>query len=89
MEIKPFGNQILIEPIEKEQVLVQQKATLCEYGKVLAIGDDVQNVKVGDVIAFLVWGVNFLEIDDKIYHFVAEDPRFILGKITMPGDMVT
>ena len=47
--IKPFGNQILVEPVEQKQVLVSQQKSLCEYGKVLAVGSDVKHVKVGDL----------------------------------------
>ncbi len=83
MDIKPFGNQILIEPIKKEQILVSDNNTLCEYGKVVAIGDEVEKIKVGDIIGHTVWGVNSLDINNERYYFIPEDARFILGTITM------
>lgn len=89
MNIEPFGNQILIEPIKKEQILVSDVGTLCEYGNVIAIGDQVEKIKVGDVIGYTVWGVNSLVIDDgsangKKYYFIPEDQRFVLGKLNLP-----
>lgn len=79
----PLFNQIMIEPIVKEQVLIADKKTLCEYGKVISIGEDVHKIKVGDVIAFTIWGLNSIEIDDKKYHFVQENEDFLLGKLEM------
>ena len=83
MIIEAFGDQILIEPISKKQILVGDTGTLCEYGKVVSVGPDVKSVKIGDTIGHTVWGVNHLEIDGKKYYFVREDTRFILGKIRM------
>jgi len=82
--IKPFGNQILVKPVEKKQVLVSERQTLCEYGEVIAVGDGVQHIKVGDTIGYTVWGLNHLDLNDERHYFVPEDPRFILGTITMP-----
>lgn len=79
--IKPLFSQLQIEPVEKKQTLVSEEPSLCEYGKVVAIGPDVKCVKVGDTVGFLVWGVNHLEIEGKKYYFVDEDRRFILGVI--------
>jgi co-chaperonin GroES (HSP10) len=79
--MKPFGNQILIQPDKKEQVLVSDQGTLCEYGEVLAIGEDVKRIKVGDKIIFTIWGVNAVEIGNEKYHFIPEDNNFILGTL--------
>lgn len=87
--IKPFGNNILVEPVEKKQVLVSDQSPLCEYGKVISIGSDVEHIKVGDTIGFTVWGINKLEINDKKYYFIAEDARFLLGTITMSGQLAS
>ncbi len=81
MTIKPIGNQILIEPIEAKNVLVSQQKSLCEYGKVIAVGPDVKAISPGETIGFTVWGLNHLEVDGKKYYFVQEDDRFLLGKI--------
>ena len=77
--IKPFGKNILIEPIEKKQILISERKSLCEYGKVIDIGEDVKYIKVGDTVGYTVWGVNHLEVDDKRYYFIPETDEFILG----------
>jgi co-chaperonin GroES (HSP10) len=83
MKIKPFGAQILIKPHKKEQILLADidKPVLCEYGEVVDIGDEVKYVKVGDIIAHTIWGVNSLEYGDEKFYFILEDERFILGVI--------
>lgn len=81
MKIIPFGTNILVKPTEKKAVLVSDQGSLCEYGEVLSIGEDVKNVKVGQTIGFLVWGVNHLEIEGQKHYFINETSDFILGFI--------
>lgn len=88
-KMKPFGNNILIEPVERKQILVSEQKSMCEYGKVIAVGSDVQYIQVGDLIGFTIWGINKLKINEKEYYFLPEDSRFLLGTITMPGDMAS
>lgn len=83
MNIKPFGNNILVKPTEKKQVLVSDRASLCEYGEVIAVGDDVTKIKVGETIGYTVFGVNSLEINDTKHYFIPETAEFILGTIEM------
>lgn len=78
--IKPFGNQILVEP-EKQNTVIAGYNSLFNYGQVISIGDEVKKIKVGDKIGFIVWGLNDIEIDEKKYYFVPEDDKFILGII--------
>lgn len=89
MEIKPFGNQILIKPVEKKQIILSQSKNFCDYGVVTAIGDKVEKIKVGDTIGYTVWGLNHLEIDGIKHYFVPEDERFILGTFTLPSGVAT
>lgn len=78
-KIKPFGNNMLILPTEKKQALGQKP--LCEYGTVLEIGSEVKNVKVGDTVGYLIWGVSSLEIEGKKHYFVPESSDFLLCTI--------
>lgn len=81
MLIKPYGKNILVQPTVKSQVLVSDSGTLCEYGKVIAVGDEVTKVKVGDECGFLVWGVQRLEVEDNTFYFIPESSDFLLGFI--------
>lgn len=78
MNIIPFGNQVLVKPVQKEQVLVSDDGALSEYGEVVAIGDEVQKIKVGDKIGFSVFGVEKLIIDDQKFYFIRESAEFLL-----------
>lgn len=76
---KPFGNYILIKPVQRKQVLVSDSGMFCEYGEVLAIGEDCKKVNIGDILGFLVWGVQKLEVEGETHYFIPEDGNFILG----------
>lgn len=80
--IKPFGNQILIKPSENKGVLGDK--SLCKYGEVIDVGDEVKNVKVGQTIGFIEWGMNKLIMGNDEYYFIQEENRFILGYVGMP-----
>lgn len=81
MKISAYGNQVMIEPEKVKQVLVSDSHSLCEYGTVVSVGEDVKTIKVGDKIGYLIWGLNSLEMDGTKYYFVPESSEFILCKI--------
>lgn len=85
MLVKPYGTRILVKPAAKTQVLVSDSGTLCEYGKVVAIGTEVKNVKEGDTIGFVVWGIEKLDVRDEIFYFLDEKSDYILGFIEEDG----
>lgn len=82
MTIQPFHRRILVKPVEKQQVLISDDGTLNEYGEVIAIGELVQTIKVGDKIGFSVFGIEKLIIDEQKFYFLLEDDEFLLGIIT-------
>ena len=82
INIRPFGSYILVQPTVKSEVLMGDTGTLCEYGKVLALGEGAKAVtsfKVGDEIGFLVWGIQKLAVEDETFYFVPVTGDFILG----------
>jgi co-chaperonin GroES (HSP10) len=87
--IKPFGDNILVKPVEKKSILMSDMNSLCEYGEVIAIGDEVKHIKVGDMIGYTIWGVNKLQIDEQTHYFIPEDSRFILGTIGVSGELAS
>ncbi len=79
MTFKPFGKNILIQPESKGKI-IGDTAKFLLYGKVLAIGDEVHKVKVGDTIGYVLWGIKELvEKDDTKHYFLEENSDFILG----------
>lgn len=79
MQIKPFRNRILVKPHENQSILRSEDGSLSEYGEVLAIGPEVQEIKIGDKLGFSVFGVEKLIIEDEKYYFLTEDSEFILA----------
>lgn len=82
MNIRPFGKNILVVPTKKKQILVSDMNPLEAYGDVVAIGNKVEEVKVGDTIMFTKWGIRENEIEGEKYYFVKEDDDFFLGICT-------
>lgn len=78
MTIKPFGNNILIEPTKSSAILGE---SLCEYGTVIAIGDTVTRIAVGDTIGYLTWGIQSLDVDGTRYYLVPCTDEFILATL--------
>lgn len=76
---KPFGKNILFSPKAKEKIIGDSSRFLL-YGTVLAVGNKVETIKVGDTIAYTQWSLNKIVMDDKTEHFFCkEDDDFILG----------
>ena len=82
MNIIPYGKNILVSPSKKKKILVSDTNAIEAYGDVIAIGDDVKTVKVGDTILFTKWGIRENKIDDEVFYFVKEDDDFFLGTCT-------
>ena len=80
--ITPFGNNILVLPDEKQTVISVKNTSKCDYGKVIAIGKDVKEIKVGDTIGFVNHGLLALEVDKTKLYFVPECSDFILATFT-------
>lgn len=81
MNIIPYGKNILVVPSKKKKILVSDTNAIEAYGDVVAIGEDVKTVKVGDTILFTKWGIRENKIGDETFYFVKEDDDFYLGKV--------
>ena len=91
MKIKPFPDQIIVKPDEKDTILVSDTKSLCLHGTVIAIGVNVEQegiVKVGDRIIYEFWGLKSPKVnglDDGItdaegkVHFIHKNSPFLLG----------
>jgi co-chaperonin GroES (HSP10) len=80
--ITPFGRNILVQPTEIKTVLSTKNVSKCDYGKVIAIGKDVKEVKVGDIVGFVNHGLLSLEVDKTKLYFIPEVDDFLLCKLT-------
>lgn len=83
MTIKPFGRRIHVQPKKQSTVIQTSEQNLIERGVVLAVGDDVKKIKVGDTVEFTSFGVDHTDIDGVRNYFLLEDDAFILATIEM------
>jgi len=69
MNIKPLGLRITIEPVNeepREEIYVPDETRKkVSKGKVLAVGDEVTKVKVGDVVVFSPF--QYDEITEEVF----------------------
>ncbi len=72
-DLIPYTNYLCLEPVKVEQVLVGDTGSLQTFGKVLAVGADVEHTEVGDYVAFELWDLKDFSKDEKKYYFVQED----------------
>lgn len=76
---KAYGNNIEIKPISKNKI-IGDTSKYYLMGTVLSIGSLVKSIKVGDTIAYTLWGINKVETptgEEKFY--VQDNPDFILA----------
>lgn len=76
-DVVPYFEYVLVEPVAKKQVLVKDTDRLETYGKVVAIGKDVTDTKIGEYVAFELWDVKDCSINGKKLYSVSE-ARLIL-----------
>ena len=79
MQWQPYKTNILIEPADKNKVIGNTQ-TKYLYGKVLAVGSEVKDIKVGDTLGYTMWGTNKIVMaDGKEHYFLQDNSEFILG----------
>lgn len=74
--IKPLFRNILIDIHTIDQTvmaMVDDNESTIEKATVLEVGDMVELVKKGDVIAFKKYNLDIIEIDNKKYYLIPED----------------
>lgn len=82
MSFKPYHDKIEIRPVKNETVIAAADQKFHEMGEVVAVGRDVEFVKVGDMLVFTAHGVwETPEIDGEKHYVVTEHSEFILGKV--------
>jgi len=84
MKFVPFTHQVEIEPIKKkETILSDGKSKFLDAGKVIAVGDGVTFVKVGDIIHFEPFGCSKtakVDGDGNEHYVVLINEHVVRGK---------
>jgi len=83
MKIIPIKNRIYFKPEDATSILITTTGNKKEKGLVLAVGKDVEEVKVGDTIIYTPWGVDVYEENGEKYYFATEDSTLLLARVEM------
>lgn len=77
MIIKPLNSNVLIKPEEEKIsetiITLDDDKKTPEKGEVLAIGEEVENVKVGDKVIFIKYSPNEVTVEEEEYMIINED----------------
>ncbi len=79
MNINPLGDRVVLQQIESEEttksgiILPDSAKEKPEQGKVVAVGSDVKEVKVGDTVLYSKYGPTEVKVDDQDYMIVKEE----------------
>lgn len=80
MSFKPYHDKIEVKPLVKESPLASARDNFEEAGEVIAVGENVTKVHVGDVIFFRPYGCwETIEYEGEKHYVVAESNEYILG----------
>ncbi len=80
--IIPYKNRIVVKPFKSESLLADDDRII-EIGEVLAVGEGVEWLKVGDVVYFDSYGcTKTAERNGEVYYTVLVSEETILGKET-------
>lgn len=73
MKIQPLKGEIQIKLDEASAGILNtsSRESAVEYGEVLAVGDDVEEIKKGDFILVKSWAIDSITHEDKRYNFVS------------------
>lgn len=81
MKIQPLNGiiQLKIDEAHAGALDLTSRHSAIEYGEVIAIGEGVNRVKVGDKVFFKAWAVDIINKDDVRYCFIAQDTNGLLA----------
>lgn len=81
MKIIPWAGKIQLK-IDEPSVGILDTSnmpTAIECGEVIAIGEGINSIKVGDKLFFKSWAVDIITYDQERYYFIDIDTNGICG----------
>lgn len=79
MNIQPLADRIVLEQLEQEEqtksgiILPESAQEKPKMAKVLAVGSEVKEVKVGDTVLYKSYGPDDVKVDNKDYMIAKEE----------------
>lgn len=83
MKVKPLQNTVYLKIDEARAGVLDtsSRSSAVEYAEVLAIGEGVKSLKVGDKVFVKAWAVDIVDHGDKKYYFVNLDTNGVLAVV--------
>ena len=80
MAIKPAAGKIFIKlnELKAGALDVTNQNMLSEQGKVVAVGEGVASIKIGDEVVVKIWGCDHASIDNEDYYVTDITSKAIL-----------
>lgn len=80
-EWQAFGNNIRVIPKSKNKI-IGDTAKYFLYGEVVSVGKEVKKIKIGDTIAYTLFGINEVALESGEKHYIIQESSdFILEVI--------
>jgi hypothetical protein len=77
-EWQSFGRNIRVIPKDKNKIIGETSKYFL-YGDVVSVGDEVKKIKIGDQIAYTLFGINEVLLENGEKHYlIQESDDFIL-----------
>lgn len=81
LNVQPTSGVIYlnIEVAKAGALDTSSRKSAVEYAEVLAVGDGITNIKVGDHVFVKAWAVDIINHNDETYYFVNIETKGILA----------
>jgi len=82
MNFQPLGNRVLVERVEETQttasgiIIPDNAKEKPSQGGIVAVGNDVEGISVGDTVVFGKYSGNEITLDGKEYLIMDADDLF-------------
>lgn len=81
MDIHPLKDIIQLDIQEARAGVLDTsgRPSAVEYANVIAVGEGVTQVKLGDSVFVKSWGIDIVTHEDKKYYFVSQDTKALMA----------
>ena len=81
MKVEPLSGivQLKIEEAKAGNLITSSKESAIEFAEVMAIGEGVNTLKVGDKVFVKAWGIDIVTYNEERFYFCNLETKAILA----------